>query len=218
MSRVLAAGVLSLAAVACGGSSEKTPPPPTCPAPVAPSGTLTGAGGGLGPFTPAEMAALVAGPTTCTLTGIGTLSVSGIFLGFTSFQGICPLLTQDGVCFVKASGTIVGVQIANAGLTSSVPGPGTYTVGTSGNTITMAGYTRSGASCAGTVTSNAVSGSVDIATVTSTQVTGSASLTFADGSTLAGTFTAAAPQVGVNVCQLANQIAAGCSGTPPCIP
>src|SRR5574342_1132856 len=148
MRRILAACVLALSAVACGGSSEKPPPPPMCPAPVAPSGDLAGSGGGLGTFTPAEMAALVAGPTTCTLTGIGTLSVAGIFLGFTSYQGICSLLTQYGVCFDKANGTIVGVQIANAGvLQQPVPGPGTYTVGTTGSTVTSAGYSRSGASC-----------------------------------------------------------------------
>ena len=219
MRRVLAGCAASIVLAACGGGGDENPPPPQCPAPAPPSGDLAGSGGGLGTFTPVEMAALVAGPTTCTLTGIGTLSVAGIFLGFTSYQGICSLLTQYGVCFDKANGTIVGVQIANAGvLQQPVPGPGTYTVGTTGSTVTSAGYSRSGASCSTPVSSSAnTGGTITIDAVTTTQVTGSASLTFADGSTLAGTFTAARPQVSVNVCQLANQIAVGCASRP-CVP
>lgn len=219
MRQVLAACTVSIVLAACGDSGSDNPPLPQCPAPAAPSGTLAGSGGGLGTFTPAEMEALVAGPTTCTVFG-NTVSVAGIFLGFTSYQGICNLLTQYGVCFDKANGTIVGVQIANASvpqLPAQVPGPGTYAVGTVGTTVTSAGYSRTGASCASPARSSANDGdTITIDAVTSTQVTGSANLTFADGSTLSGTFTAARPQVSVNVCQLANQIAAGCT-TRPCV-
>lgn len=224
MRRVLAACAVSMVAAACGGGGNDKPPS-QCPAPVAPAGTLAGAGGGLGAFTAAEMGALVVNPTTCPISPTQSAHLAGIFLGFPSFQGLCSLLEAYGFCFDKANSTIVGVQIANVGLVQSqtVPGPGTYTVtvGTpvpdaNGNfQVTGVSWSRAGPSpaCSNAGSSDASGGTVTIDTITATQVTGSMNVTFADGSTLAGSFTAASAPLGVNVCQ----VVTGCSSSA-CVP
>jgi hypothetical protein len=221
MRRILAACAVSIVAAACGSSEDKKEPS-QCPAPVAPVGTLAGAGGGLGTFTPLEMGALVVNPVNCTV-GTTTIHLAGIFLGFPSFQGICSLLEGYGFCFDKASSTIVSVEIANGGLVQPqvVPAPGTYTVTTgtpvpdmNGNfTVASVSYSRTGPTCNSVASSDGTTGTVTIATVTSTQVTGSMNVTFADGSTLAGSFTAATAPLSVNVCQLTT----GCA-TTACVP
>lgn len=224
MRRVLVASALSIVAAACGGGSDK-PPPVMCPAPAAPSGTLVGAGGGLGSFTPGEMGALVVNPTSCTIGG-ATIRLAGIFLGFPSFSGLCSLLQSHGLCFDKANQTIVGAQIANAGLVlaQTVPGPGTYTVTPSTGTtpdgsgnfrVASVSYSRVGPTCnllASSDTDAPGTGSITIDAITATQVTGSMNVTFADGSTMIGSFVAATAPISVNVCQALT----GCS--PTCVP
>jgi hypothetical protein len=228
MRRFLAACAFSAVAVACGGSSDKAPPPAMCPAPVAPSGTLAGAGGGLGTFTPLEMGALVVNPTTCSVGGT-SVHLAGIFLGFPSFSGLCSLLQSYGFCFDKANQTIVGAQIANVGLiqAQTVPGAGTtYNVTPSTGTtpdgngnfrVASVSYSRVGAAptcttAASSDTNAPGTGSITIDTITATQVTGSMNVTFADGSTLAGTFVAATAPISINVCQ----VITGCS-TSACV-
>ena len=229
MRRVLVGCAVSMALAACGGSSgDKTPPPVTCPAPVAPSGTLVGAGGGLGAFTPQEMGALMVNPTTCTV-GAFSAHIAGIFLGFPGYSGLCSLVQSYGFCFDKANQTLLSVEIANVGLVQaqSVPGTGVYTVtpstGTTPDTngnfrVASVSYSRVGAtpSCTTVAESNTDTpgtGTITIDSIASTQVTGSMNVTFADGSTAIGTFVAATAPIAVNVCQ----VVSGCS-TTACVP
>jgi hypothetical protein len=206
-----ASSVLALAFLVVGCGSEDQPPPTfQCPAPQPPSGDLTGTLGGA-TFTPAEMGGLPLGPTNCQ-----GVQVAALLVGFSSFQGLCEPLKTYGICWDKANATLASVQLANIGVgtTPSVPGPGTYTIPGTATQIVGVSYGRTGAGCATMGSGDANSGIVTITNVTSTQVTGSLSnVTFADGSTLSGTFTAAVAGVPVNLCQL---LATCTSGT--CLP
>ncbi len=218
MDRALALAMAVGLAAGCG-SGDNSPPPAQCPAPQAPVGTIAGTLGGVS-FTPAEMGALLAGPATCRV-ATTNVNVAAVIVGLTSFQGLCSLAQQYGFCFDKANATLASLQIVNAGLVQAqtVPGPGTYpvTIGTpvpdlSGNFKVVGGsYGRTGAACAVLASSDTTAvpaaGSITLDTVTATSVTGSADLTFQDGSTLVGTFTAPTAPISVNICQLVS----GCS-------
>lgn len=219
--------VVALAAFGCGGGGNEAPPV-QCPAPQAPVGTLSGTLGGSA-FAPAEMGALLLGPSTCRV-GATNVNVAAVIVGLSSFQGLCTQLQAHGFCWDKANATMASLQIANGGLftTPAVPGPGTYpvTIGTptidlGGNfQITGGSYGTTGAApaCAYLASSSTsavpAAGSITLSTVTASSVSGSASLTFTDGSTLSGTFTAPSAPISADVCQLV----AGTCTSYTCVP
>jgi len=217
MSRVPAlavVAVVAMVAVGCGG--EEGPVPQQCPPPAAPVGSLSGTLGGAA-FGPAEMAAVVAGGVTCRV-GAFNLRAAAVMVALSTFQGLCSQAQAHGSCWGKANSTMGTIVVANVGLydAQSVPGPGTYpvTIGPpafdqSGNAqATQASYQRFGAACATLASSSTnalpASGSVTLDAVAATEVTGSAGLTFADGSTLSGTFTVPISPASIDVCQLVN--------------
>jgi hypothetical protein len=195
---------ITFLALGCGGSDKPAPPPFQCPAPQAPSGSLTGTLASVA-FTPAEMGGLTLGPVTCQVAPGVNAQLAALVLGFSSFQGLCTPLQQYGICWDKANAALASVQIANIGIGTapSVPGPGTYNIGSGATQVVDASYGRTGPACASVGSSDALSGTVRIDTVTSTQVTGELlNVAFTDGSTLAGTFVAAVVGVPLNLCQL----------------
>jgi hypothetical protein len=174
------------------------------------------------------MGALVLGPTTCRV-GTTNVYVAAVIVGLSSFQGLCSHLQAHGFCWDKASATMASLQIANLGFlqAQTVPaGGGTVypvTIGTpvvdgNGNFQVAGGaYATTGAACASLASSNTTTapatGTITLNTVTATSVSGSANLTFTDGSTLSGTFTAPTAPISVDVCQLVS----GCTSYT-CVP
>lgn len=197
MKRALAVLSLSLAA-ACG--SEEKPPPPL-----------------FGGFTPLESRAVVFAPAECTIPFVGTVSVSGIGLGFSSYTDLCGVVSQTQLCGTKASSTTVlavaikGVPVPPGGVTAA--GPGTYPVLAAPPTGSFLASTGEAAqvdaSCVPLAGSglDVSGGSVTIATVDSTHVTGSVDLTFENGSVFRQSFDATICPVTPSLCSLIT----GCS-------
>lgn len=170
MRRTLAALPLALLA-ACGSTS---PPPPLY------------AG-----FTPAGGTAIVFPPTSCSVTGLGPVSVAGLAIELTDFANVCEFATAVSLCGSKADSTFVVGVAANGNLvgTAAPIAPGTYPILTGPPTsLSFAGAlgqaVRTDAACtalSGTSLA-ATSGTVVISSITADRVTGSLDLRFQDGS------------------------------------
>ncbi len=217
MTKLMLAILGSVVLAACGGGGGGG---------GGPSGPVTGTVGGTA-FTPAEGGALVIPPTTCTITGVGTVNVSGLILGFASFTGLCGYAQAAHFCDNKASATVVGLEIVKAGLSQAQGpvGPGAYpiTVSTplpdaSGNLVVTGGsITVTGAACALVSNPDASSGSISISAVDASRVQGSLSVGFGTGNAIAGTFDLPLCVYTPDICALLNDTTCG-GGVPGCIP
>ncbi len=214
--------LFSVLAVACGGSSNNNNPSH----PV--SGTIGGHA-----FTPVDTQALVAGTgsTPCALPIGGTtvnVGVKAFAIEFASYAGACTDLgsTQCRVHENARTVTLIFARLNPAG-TEPTLNPGTYTIGSSLSTTTPDGTgmlvtafaqaLSTAASCAGTPTSSVQGGSLRIDSA-GNPITGQVSVSFADGSTLAGDFSApVCTGTSVDVCGLATAQAL-CSLPPACVP
>ena len=217
-SRMLASAV-ALALAACGGGGGGG-------GGGGPTGPVSGTVGGTA-FTPAEGGALVVPPTDCTVTGTGTVHVSGLIIGFGSFTGLCAYAQAAHFCDEKASATLIGLQLMKGGLVQAQApvGPGTYPITTaapvpdaSGNFGVNGGsVTVTGAACTPSTTSDAASGSITIAAVDSTRVQGNLSVGFGAGNSIAGAFDLPLCAYTPDICALLNGTTCG-GGSPGCIP
>jgi hypothetical protein len=218
MGKRILATIGAAALAACGGGGGGGGGGPTGPV----GGTVGGA-----PFTPAEGGALVIPPTQCTVTGTGTVRVSGLLLGFGSFVGLCAYAQQAHFCDEKASSTIAALQIMKAGLVQAqtAVGPGSYPITTTtpvpdanGNFgLNGGGLTITGPACALTSSPDASSGTITISSVGATRATGSLDVGFSDGSHLAGSFDVPLCTYTPDICALLNDTTCG-GGSPGCIP
>jgi hypothetical protein len=213
MARSLAAAAAAVILFACGKSSSGVAAPSPPPA-AALSGTMFGQA-----FSPADAAALLPGQGSCTLASV-TASATGLAVRFSSFQGICSLMTsQNRTCGTRANATVLTLLIVTAkrGGAAAPVQPGTYTITSSipapdsqGNfTIAEAFAAKTEACTAAPSAAFAASGTITINSVGSS-VTGSADLTFSDGGHVSGSFSASMCSVQVDVCTLFSDLGEAC--------
>ena len=209
--------------VACGSSSSSSPSPP-------PKTGLTGTVGGRA-FTPVAVQAISvgSGSSPCNLPGVGTLGVSAVEIAITSHADACGDLASSQ-CRYHPSSQAVTVLVAKANPIppNSAPGltPGTYTVQSKITTavpeasglldVAYAEAVAPDPSCAGTAHPSMTGGTVRLDQVTG-PITGHVSLTFDDGSSLSGDFSAPiCPGVNPDVCGRALG-GAICTLPPTCV-
>ena len=183
--------------VACGSSSSSSSPSPP------PTAGLTGTIGGRS-FTPVAVQAITAGSgsSPCSLPGVGALGVSAMELAITSYADACGTLASTQ-CVHHANSQAVTVIVAKANplppASQPTLTPGTYAVQ---STITSAVPESSGLldvayaeavapdpSCVGTTHPSKAGGTVRLDSVTG-PITGHLSITFDDGSSISGDFSA----------------------------
>jgi hypothetical protein len=208
--------------VACGSSSTPSPK------------TTTGLSGSVGgrPFAPVAVQAVSvgSGSSPCTLPGVGSLGVTAVELAITSYADACGDLASSQCRYHQgAQAVTVLVAKANPVPPNGAPGltPGTYTVQSSitsavpepGGLLDVA-YAEAVApdpSCVGTAHPSMQGGTVRLDQVTG-PITGHLSLTFDDGSSLSGDFSAPlCPGLSPDVCSRALG-GALCSLPPACVP
>ncbi len=212
-------------AAACGGSSSKNNP----------SGPVSGTIGGKA-FTPADQEALVAGTgsTPCPLQ-LGTTTVNvgvkAFAIEFSSYAGACTDL-ESAQCRVHASQETVMLVFARLNPAGTEPtiNPGTYTIASSitsaapdGTGMLVTAFAQALATTGtcptpgGTPRPSVQGGSLRIDSVAG-PITGHVSVSFQDGSTLAGDFSAPiCTGTSVDVCSLATTQAL-CAPPPTCVP
>jgi hypothetical protein len=82
-----------------------------------------------GGFAPAAQTAVIFAPATCDLPFVGTASISGVGIAFTSSLDPCAILAQTRFCGTEASSTAI-LAVAVSGLVGAGPvdpaGAGTY--------------------------------------------------------------------------------------------
>lgn len=218
--------VVTAAAVACGGSSNSKDN-------HGPSGTI-----GSRPFAAVEARSVTAasGATACTVpnplgSGNVQVGIKGLKIDLTSYANVCG---DYATAQCKLHADAQSVTIVFAKLNPAPPfgapafAPGSYTIqpsptialpdGTGLLTVAYAQALRTGAACADAAPSPAVQGgTLRIDQVSDTVVTGGVNITFQDGSTVAGDFSApACPGVALDVCQLA-ATQSFCSLPPACL-
>lgn len=214
--------LVSAFAAACGSDSNDNG-----------GGGLRGTVGGR-PFSPVEVRAIPAGTggTPCSVP-LGELTVDvgirALALEVTSYADACGDFASSQ-CRFHANAQSVTILLAKLNPAGAEPalGPGTYTVTTSPTTVTPPDATglltvafaqalATDPSCAGTPFPSVQGGTVRLDQVAG-QVTGSVSLTFDDGSSLAGDFSAPlCPGPSPDVCSLATAQSL-CSLPPVCVP
>jgi hypothetical protein len=212
--------------VACGSSSSPSPAP--APAPTGLTGTIGGR-----PFTPVAVQAVTvgSGSSPCSLPGIGSLGVNAVELAITSYPDACGDLASSQCRYHQGSQAVsIIIAKANPVPPGSQPAltPGTYTVQSS---ITSAvpepstglldvAYAEAVApdpSCVGTAHPSMQGGTVRLDQVTG-PITGHVAITFDDGSSLSGNFSAPiCPGVNPDVCSRALG-GALCTKPPSCVP
>jgi hypothetical protein len=216
--------VASAFAVSCGSSSSSSP----APAPVPPlSGTIGGHA-----FTPTQTSALNFGSdgSPCLLhlnpmdpAAVTTVGVKAVVVEASTNADVCGDL-QSSQCRFHASSQKVTILVARVNLVP--PGseppltPGTYTVSAdlAHPTVDAAGayvaYAQTIAvdpSFAVTSGTSVAGGAIQLTDVAG-PVTGSVSLTFTDGSSVAGTFSAPFCSGATNACGLAGTLASAIAG------
>lgn len=195
-------------------------------------GPLSGTVGGRS-FSPVEVSAIAAGSgaTPCSVPLGGTtldVGVKALALEVTSYAGACGDFASSQ-CTFHMNAQSVTVLLAKLSLTGTEPalGPGTYTVTASPTTVTPDGtglltvaYAQAlatDASCTGTPSPSVQGGTLRLDQVTG-PITGRVSLTFQDGSSLEGDFSAPlCTGSSPDVCSLATAQAL-CTPPPLCVP
>ncbi len=212
--------VVSVLVLACGSSNDDGG--------GGPSGTIGGR-----PFTPREVRTIPAGtgatPCTVPVGGIDvSVGVKAVALDFTSYADACGDYASSQ-CRLHGNAQNVTVILAKINPTGTEPALslGTYTVTASPTTaipdatglltIAFGQALATDASCAGVPSPTVQGGTVRLDQITATSVTGRVSLTFQDGSTLEGDFSApicagASP----DICMLATAQAL-CTLPPACV-
>jgi hypothetical protein len=215
--------LLSAFAAACGSDSDDNG-----------GGGLTGTVGGRR-FSPVEVRAIPAGTgtTPCSVPlgdATASVGVKALALEVTSYGDACGDFASSQCRFHanSQSVTILLAKLNPVGGTEPALGPGTYTVTTSPTTVTPDGTTglltvafaqalAADATCAGNPSPSVQGGTVRLDQVAG-PVTGRVSLTFEDGSSLAGDFSAPlCPGPSPDVCSLATAQAL-CTLPPVCVP
>jgi hypothetical protein len=176
-------------------------------------------------FSAREAISAVIAPQNCTVSGVSG-SVAGLVIGLSNFTGTCAV--AGNACNGKANAQGVVLVIGNLALlgTASPVGPGTYTVSPVGvpisTPVAFAALGRTDASCTDLAGVPEVrSGTVTITSVSVGAASGSVSLTFADGSTLSGPFSAtgcAGFQVDPCTGTVSGFNGGTCTGTRACLP
>ena len=165
-----------------------------------------------GGFTPANGAAVILAPKTCTnIPYLGSTAISGILVELTSGADACNVLTQAKQCGTGASsstllaGALSGVV---GGSTVAPADPGSYPWLANPPTGTFKTSTSSAAQVDATCTSASgsptrmVGGSVTITAVTASTVTGSMDLHFDNGQVYTNSFNVPVCPVSIDVCSL----------------
>ncbi len=203
--------IAMLAATGCGGSSSSSS--------SGPSGTIAGRS-----FSSAEVVAVAAGPTPCSIPGVPTtLQVSALAIGLASYTGLCGDFSSP-FCTFHRSAQDVTVVLANAALVGTPVAPGTYTVnpsftpvvGPGSLSVVGAASVGTDTACAPTTATPSSGSSIRIDSVSAATVTGHVDITFSDGGRLQGDFSApVCAGVTPDICALA-QSQGTCSTTPQC--
>ncbi len=210
--------IAAAAATACGNSSSG-------------GNALTGTVAGKA-FSPADVEAIVAGTgsSPCPIT-IGTttmdVGVKALAILATSYSGACGDFASTQCKFHENAQSItIVLAILNPAGAEPTIAPGTYTVNASATTVTpygtgllVAAFAPSlatNATCAGTPSPSVQGGTVRIDSVAG-PVTGHVYITFQDGSSIGGDFSAPICGVTPNVCSLATAQAL-CTLPPTCVP
>jgi hypothetical protein len=203
--------------VACGSSNTGTS---SSPPGAALSGTMFGQ-----PFTPADAAALLPGQGSCSLSSV-TAGVTGLAVRFSSFQGLCSLMTSENrTCGSRANTTVLTLLVVSAkiGGTAAPIQPGTYNITTTiptpsaqGNTVAEGFAAKIGDCTTPPSTSFTASGTITIDTIGS-NVAGSADVTFSDGGHVSGSFSAPICGIQVDACTVLGDLQASCI-VQECVP
>jgi hypothetical protein len=211
MNRSCVAAAAAIFLAACGGSSNNNAPAAPSSTPM--SGTLFGQ-----PFVLADSSAITPGAGSCSLSAV-TASVTGLAVRFSSFPGVCSLMTsQNRTCGSRANTTVLTVVLVDAtrGGAAAPIQPGAYAITASlpipenQSVVVAQAFAAKTGDCSGTPSASyATSGTVTITSVGST-VTGSLDVTFADGGRVSGSFSASTCGVQVDVCSLLTDLAVSC--------
>lgn len=224
MRKLLFLLLISASVVACGDDDDDDD--------GSGNGGLSGSVGGRS-FSPVEVRAIPAGTgsTPCPVPlGVTTVEVGvrALALEMTSYADACGDFASTQ-CRFHANGQSVTLLLAKLNPAGTEPelGPGTYTVTSSPTTVTPDGtglltvaYGQAIATdvaCAGTPSPSVQGGTLRLDQVTG-PITGRVSLTFADGSSLEGDFSAPICEgTSPDVCSLATAQAL-CTLPPICVP
>lgn len=210
--------LVSVFVLACGGSSDDG------------GGGVSGTVGGRS-FAVREVRAIPAGTgsTPCTVPVLGAVGVKAFALDFASYADACgDYATSQCRLHQNAQNvTLILAKINPAG-TEPALGPGTYTVYGSATTavpdgtgllnVAFAQALATDATCIGAPSDSVSGGTLRLDQVSGTAISGNVSLTFQDGSSLRGDFSApvcAGPSP--DICQLASAQAL-CTLPPACVP
>jgi hypothetical protein len=210
--------LVSAFVVACGSDSDDGD-----------GGGLSGTVGGRS-FSPVEVRAITAGTGTvpCSVPVIGAIGVKALALEVTSYADACGDFASSQ-CRFHANAQNVTILFAKLNPDGTEPAltPGTYTVTSSPATVTPDGaglltvaYAQAlatDATCLGNPSPSVQGGTLRLDQVTG-PITGRVSLTFQDGSSLEGDFSAPlCPGPSPDVCSLATA-GALCTLPPVCVP
>jgi hypothetical protein len=189
-SRLLAIGLLSVAACAGSGSD----PPPAL----------------FGGFAPTSGAAVILAPATCNIPFVGSTSISGVLLELVSGADACNVLTAAKQCGTGAGSTSVLLAAVSGVPGGSVgpAGPGTYPWLANPPTGPFLASTGTAAKVDGTcgpLSGSPVDvsgGTITLAAVSSSSVRGSTDLRFENGQVFTYAFDVATCPVTMDICDL----------------
>ena len=165
-----------------------------------------------GGFTPANGAAVILAPKTCTnIPFLGPSAISGILVELASGADACNVLTQAKQCGSGASSSTLLAGALNGvvgGSTVAPADPGTYPWLANPPTGTFKTSTTSAVQVDATCTAAAgsltrmVGGSVTITSVTASTVTGSMDVHFDNGQVYTNSFNVPVCPVSIDICSL----------------
>jgi hypothetical protein len=162
-----------------------------------------------GGFTPQDGAAVIFAPTECTISGFGTVSLSGVGLGFADYVGVCDVLTQTEFCGTReSSAAVLGVALSGRIDGAVDPaGPGTYPFRSSPPTTeaflaALGDAAEVGLACEAVTELDASGGSIVLASVSGEAVSGTMDLRFDDGSVFEHDFDVAVCPISIDLCGL----------------